>query len=339
MPIVQRIALLALVLALMGQDSCDETTPPGPEPPKVSDFCHANDFGVLNNVSFGYEQDGVMGGLAAILNGNPSDTPRGTVQVTFGGAYCTGVALGPKVVLTAGHCGYAPTTSHTVKVYRREFMPHMDGPVTQPVVMKEASTATGLPAKEGEESFAYNAAVFEALDGGPIELVYSSVATKHVVHSDYLEYTQTGNYEKRKSDLMLLFLDEPLPEASLIVAGVYSKSMAEYCNGCLAQGYGRWEGDYLDLRESEYVVTSTSDPKLLTSVANQVPPGEDHGPICFGDSGGPLYCDVGGVVYLAGVTSTTMSSDCLVGGNHVNVAYFWEQWILPTIAQESNEAT
>jgi hypothetical protein len=267
----------------MGQDSCDETEP---APPPVSAYCHGNDYSIWNNVSFGYEVGGVAGGLAAILHGDPSDKIRSTVQVTFGSSYCSGVVIGPKTVLTAGHCGYGENTAHTVKTYKRD-------PVTERVVV--------------DQSFA---------------------VAKHIVHPRYLDYIYSGNtdYEGRKSDLMILHTVDPLPEEVRTLGGPYDDNWAESCNGLTAQGFGRWTGDYLDLRETKYIITSVYD-KLLVSRRVDLPPGEHSGRICFGDSGGPLYADVGGVSYLAGITTTTMSSDCEVGGSHVRVSTHMD-WIL-----------
>jgi hypothetical protein len=319
---MKRLLFIALCFGLMGQ-SCDPK-PPDPDDPKpVSAYCHGNDYSVMSNVEFGYEQDGVMGGLSAILMGDPSDTVLATVQVTFGGAYCTGVALGPKLVLTAGHCGYAPTTAHTVKVYERDGAP-TEAPALEPD-LRLASTATGLPTNDKEEeTFAFNASVIDAAGG--LKLVYSSVAASHVVHPDYMEYTRTNDFEARKSDLMLLHLSEPLPDELLVVAGPYHTGFAKFCNGLAAQGYGRHEGTGLDLRETKYIITKELQ-KHLRSRASDLPPGEDSGRICFGDSGGPLYADVGGVVYLAGITTTTMSQDCMAGGSHVRVSFYWDTWI------------
>jgi hypothetical protein len=110
------------------------------------------------------------------------------------------------------------------------------------------------------------------------------------------------------------------------VAGFYDQKHAAFCNGLVAQGYGKHEGSGLDLRETNYIITLVSE-KLLTSRATALPPGEKSGRICFGDSGGPLYADVGGVPQLAGITTTTMSYDCLSGGNHVRVSRFLD-WIM-----------
>ena len=163
---------------------------------------------------------------------------------------------------------------------------------------------------------------FGAYDG-PVYDAYD-----FLVHPDYWDWINNDNFEGRKSDLMLLYVEEELPGP--YPAGIYDHTnLALYyqCAGAFAQGWGRWEGEGLSLRETKYVITRVTDPKYLTSRAADVPEGEEHGRICFGDSGGPLYVDVNGMLYLAGVTTTTMSSDCLVGGTHVRVAYY-KDWIM-----------
>jgi hypothetical protein len=273
------IPLLALCsLLLLGADDCNV---PDPDAPPVSPYCYGNDYSILNNIEYGYERDGISGGIAAILQGDPSGDMRSTVQVLFGQSYCTGVLLNPTTVLTAGHCGYAPQTVHTIRAYKRE--------------------------------------------GDSLVVAEQVVEESHTVHPDYLEYTRTGDQEKRKADLMIVKLQAPI-ETIPPLSRIYDPTFAKFCNGLVAQGFGRHEGSFRDIRETQYVITSTQHPKYLTSRAADVPDDEKSGRICFGDSGGPLYADVGGVPQLAGITTTTMSSDCLVGGNHVNAKYF-EAWI------------
>jgi len=275
--------VLVVSLFLMGQDC--ETPDPDANP-----YCAGNDYSILNNVEFGYEQDGISGGLAAILHGDPSNDVRATVYVSFGSSYCTGVALSPTVVLTAGHCGYGADTFHAVYTFKRD----EDGRIVPDQRFPEA---------------------------------------KHVVHPDYLGWVANpSNMALRQADLMLIFLEEPLPDEMLRLAGFYDDRFAQYCNGLAAQGFGRHEESGRDLRETKYVITRVTD-KYLISRAADLPEGEESGRICFGDSGGPLYADVGGVMYLAGVTTTTMSSDCEAGGTHVRLKPFIP-WITSTIAAE-----
>ena len=286
------LLILALGLLTMGQD-CDKTDPEPPPPPPdpVSEYCYGNDYSVLQaalHQDAKGEEVGLFGGKESILHGDPSTDPRATVYVAFGSSYCTGVALSPTIVLTAGHCGYGSDTAHAVYTFSRD-------------------------------------------QSGALHTDQRFGVKKHVVHPDYLKYVYSGNrdMEARKADLMLLFLEEPLPDSYLRVAGFYDSKFAKFCRGMVAQGFGRHETPGRDLRETKYVITQVTD-KYLISRAAEVPPGEEAGRICFGDSGGPLYADVGGVPYLAGVTTTTMSSDCERGGTHVRLTPFID-WIIETI--------
>ena len=154
----------------------------------------------------------------------------------------------------------------------------------------------------------------------------SYAATDKLAHPEYLRYLGSGNQysEGRKADLMLLFFDEDLPGPYIYEEGyglaLYKPADAALCLGLAAQGWGKHEQSGLQLREAKYIITDFSDPKYLVS---RLAP---EGKICFGDSGGPLYADVAGVPFLAGITTTTMSQDCLVGGTHVN-AWFFRDWL------------
>jgi len=300
------LPLLALALLLTGQDSC-EPTPPKPNPEGGNEFCYGNSYTVAGKVRSVAHEVGV--GIDAILMGKPSVDRRATVRVGFGQSYCSGVALGPRVVLSAGHCGYGATTEHIVKLG------------------------------------GYDSKVYKAL--------------KHVPHPDYLKYVNSGNVdlEARKSDLMLFVMAEDVPGP--YPEGFYDHAtQAQKCNGGLAQGWGRHEtlcaagerkeeicetdadcpgstcsDGVLSLRETKYLTTDWSDPKSLKTRASQLLPGQEAGRACYGDSGGPYYMDVDGALYLAGETSTTMSSDCLTGATHVNVFYF-RHWIADTATAE-----
>ena len=268
---MKRLALLLPLLMLMGQD-CEPANPIE----KVSDYCYGNDYSIFERIEFGYERDGVSGAISAILQGDPSDDRRATVQVLFGQGYCTGVALGPNTVLTAAHCGYGSTTNHRIRT--------------------------------GQDNTDYH-------------------STRKVVHPDYWKWLANGDLEGRKADLMLLYMDDPLPPP--YVNSFYDSKHAKFCKGLVAQGWGRSEEPGAHLRETHYVITRETD-KYLISRAADVPEAEKAGRICFGDSGGPLYADVAGVAQLAGITTTTMSTDCLVGGTHVKAAHF-KDWIYANI--------
>lgn len=125
----------------------------------------------------------------------------------------------------------------------------------------------------------------------------------------------TGAYPY--NDLLLLLFDQNLPGP--IVDGIYSSDDSERCTELIAQGLGKSEfNEPPTLRESTYSAKESA-MVLHTKQAS-------WGGICFGDSGGPLYAVVDNQLQLAGVTSTTYTQDCLVGGDHVNLR-FYRDWI------------
>jgi hypothetical protein len=115
------------------------------------------------------------------------------------------------------------------------------------------------------------------------------------------------------NDLALLFVEPNLPGPYVIQ--VYDSARAAECDSLLAQGWGKSETPAIDLNESAYRVVKENQKTLYTKQLNP-------GGICFGDSGGPLYAIVDGSPQLAGVTSTTYSNDCMVGGDHVRLSYY-----------------
>ena len=152
-------------------------------------------------------------------------------------------------------------------------------------------------------------------------------ATGYLVHPEYLKYLGSGNVYGfgRKADLMLLYFDDDvLPEPWVGQTNIYSSDLKAHCEGVTAQGWGKTEsspepclgGESKCLREGPYVVTREHERQLETRHAADTPK------ICFGDSGGPLYATISGDLYLAGITSTTDSSDCLVASDHTKVSEF-----------------
>jgi hypothetical protein len=141
-------------------------------------------------------------------------------------------------------------------------------------------------------------------------------------------------------DLMLIYVKETLPEPYAF--GFYNYEINHsVCTGLVAQGWGQTEDpsepnyticpdtnddgkpDSRCLRETPYTVTLVGDTWIKTKGI----PGEKQGFICFGDSGGPLYAIVQGQVQLAGITSTTDSTDCKIGSTHVRVKAYTD-WIV-----------
>lgn len=155
--------------------------------------------------------------------------------------------------------------------------------------------------------------IFTDIDG----TAYRS--TRYLRHPDYQRWESSGDLEARQSDLMLVYLEEDIPLP--YVGGLYDSGFNKLCDSLTAQGYGQDNEPGITLRESDYTVTRELDKTIKTKQLT-------WGGICFGDSGGPLYANVKGQPgpWLAGITSTTASSDCLVSSTHVKVHHFHD-WI------------
>jgi len=269
-----RLLFLSLALVLMGQTCAPPPGDPPDGPPEGgTDYCHGLEYTIWDNVV-----EGVKGVYNTIIGGEISTDRRATVQVFFGGAYCSGVAISPHTVLTAAHCGYEEGLEHRIRI-------------------------------EGQPTFI--------------------ISNESLVHPDYWDWVHNQDFEGRKADLMLLYTDEVIPGPYIDVSRfLYSSNMASICYGLAAQGYGRAEvpKPTEELRESKYKITQEL-PKVIKSVMT------DQGKICFGDSGGPLYADVNpGTLFLAGITTTTMSQDCMAGGTHVRVQHEpFQTWLTENV--------
>jgi hypothetical protein len=171
------------------------------------------------------------------------------------------------------------------------------------------------------------------LDGYGSPVVAKS--TQRLPHPEYMKYVQSGNQyaEGRKADIMLLYTDEVLPEP--YITEMYNPMLTSRCENLLAQGWGRTEdnpdackdGGTFCLRETDYTVTEDQGKKLYTKLSDK-----NHGKICFGDSGGPLYAFMQErkLPMVAGVTSTTYSTDCLTGSTHTSAVYY-TRWVYDNV--------
>ena len=142
----------------------------------------------------------------------------------------------------------------------------------------------------------------------------------HLVHPTYFDWVFNNDLDARKSDLMLIYTAEDLPEP--IVSTIYNPSSSADCDELIAQGYGKDEFPETgaQLRESRYLIKTEYEKNLITKQAT-------WGGACFGDSGSCLYAVMDdGSLQCAGVLSTTASQDCLVSASYVKLDYF-KDWI------------
>ena len=125
----------------------------------------------------------------------------------------------------------------------------------------------------------------------------------------------SGNFPY--NDLLLMTFSQDLPGP---IVDVFYDAGTDGCTELIAQGWGEDNiAGPIQLNESKYSVVKEGAMVLHTKQINP-------GGICFGDSGGPLYAVVNGELQLAGVTSTTYSQDCMIGGDHVNLR-FYRPWL------------
>jgi hypothetical protein len=148
------------------------------------------------------------------------------------------------------------------------------------------------------------------------------VATRVTEHPEYMQWSHRLGGDPH-SDIAIVKVEEKIPAP--YVTKVFDPANEEHVSRCaggfVAQGWGRWEGTELDLRETEYDIDDLTEKLVITD--NE--PGE--GRICFGDSGGPLYALMdNGELWLVGLARTTGSMDCTIQSTHVRASWA-EGWV------------
>lgn len=106
---MKRLLVLLTGFILLTAQSCE----PAPPPP-TDNYCAGTVQGTVFNGLTEFVDNATGDSLNTIVGGELSTDRRATVHVFFGSSYCTGTAISPRVVITAGHCGYA--VEHDVRI-------------------------------------------------------------------------------------------------------------------------------------------------------------------------------------------------------------------------------
>lgn len=296
-----------------------------------------------------------------IVNGEPAGPGdiRGTVAVAllseeqaqegfspeslFSGAWCTGVLIAPTVVLTAGHCveecfwdmctdadgepfdcyGCDPEPIRATRVYISAGARTLD----------ETWSAEVVPVRELFVPEGYVHSPYWFLDVGLCEPVGFEVYQ-----------CEKPGLTPDLHDIAVLLLDAPV--TSLSPVRILPKIDDLVGSEAQAIGYGDRISPGSDelLSQDRYVsilnqtstpVEQVTDQEILTAA------GENQSGTCFGDSGGPLYVQRGGEVFVAGIASRLRNDregpQCGAGTIHT-LAPAYADWIFEK-APEANRLT
>lgn len=196
----------------------------------------------------------------------------GTVALFHeGDPLCSGTLISPTMALTAAHCMYAD--GHTVAD---------PGALT---------------------------VVAGALDANLAASAQIHQVTKSFTHPEFVMTEIAPGYGGAVNDIALVTFEPPVESLSpvpTLPANLVEEALS-IGNAATIAGYGMTDPDpafsdgpvllfgqtlVADVNEHEFVLDSEGGPGT-----------------CFGDSGGPVYVDVGGVTYVTGVTSRGLAED------------------------------
>ena len=243
----------------------------------------------------------VSGASAPILGGAPATEAQlhGTVLVLLDDRpICTGTLIEPDVVVTAAHC-----------VAETDFRGFPDWRVIEVY---------------DDSRLAVVAGALDAASALP-EQTYAVGQTFRVATYPYLDVMDTPSSVGRLDDLGLLILWDDVRQLEPVPRLPFDRVDEVLAPGAtvVITGYGQDEaGTAGTLRWAETTVETRSNEEVLAGGVG-VPDS------CFGDSGGPGYVELDGVMHLFGVTSRGRNDTatlCGDGGIYTLVSAY-ETWI------------
>ncbi len=193
---------------------------------------------------------------------------------------CTGTLVAPKVVVTAAHCVAVEDYNYKVVGF------------------------------EAPDNIGIVAGVLDAT-APPAEAIYP--VAKVVAHPKYGDFGQVdADGLGRDEDIAVLVLAQPVtvqPPAPVIDLAMVD-DVLKPDTPIVVSGYGVSN----ESTNAEGVLNIASTPYQRRNDAEFLAGRPGMPDSCYGDSGGPAYVDVGGVLHLVGVTSRGSGGACGSGG-------------------------
>lgn len=296
-----------------------------------------------------------------VVNGEPAGQGdiRGTVAVAllseeqaqegflpdalFSGQWCTGVLIAPTVVLTAGHCVEQCFWRTCGEELGEPYDCYLCDPDLRPVdrifisagsrTLDDMRSAEVVPVRELFVPVGYVPSADWFLDVGVCEPLGLD---------DYK--CEKPGLTSNLHDIAVLLLDAPVTALNPVRILPRTDDLAGTEGLVIGYGLRAQVGSDELLGQDRYLSVLNQTSTLIEEVTEQdilTAAGENHSGVCFGDSGGPLYVQRGGELFVAGIASRFRADadapKCGAGAIHTS-ATAYADWIFEK-APEANRLT